>query len=145
MTPIVASYVLYIVLTIAMTLWVGRTLKKNGAAFLARLFREEQLAESVNHLLLVGFYLVNLGFIGLQLRTSTAVDTVQGAIEVSSWKIGFIAIVLGGMHFFNLFVFSRMWRARAKDAPLDAVPQRRRVDMPDGVPSSAAVPDPQRA
>lgn len=95
MTPIVTSYAVYVALTVCMTLWVGRTLKVNGAAFLARPFCEEQLADSVNQLLLVGFYLVNLGFIGLQLRTTSTVDTVQGAIEVSSWKIGFVAVVLG--------------------------------------------------
>jgi len=68
----------------------------------------EALADSVNHLLVVGFYLINLGYVALYLRASGSVDSVRQAIEVVSDKVGIVLLVLGAMHFFNLFVFSRL-------------------------------------
>jgi len=56
MTPIVWTYVIYIALSIPLTVWVAQTLHKNGRIFLIDSFHgNEQLAGSVNHLLVVGF------------------------------------------------------------------------------------------
>ncbi|PZU42594.1 MAG: hypothetical protein DI568_18030, partial [Sphingomonas sp.] len=62
------AYALYLVITLAITIWVARTLSKNGEVFLTQCFgHDAQLARSTNHLLVVGFYLVNIGFITLTL------------------------------------------------------------------------------
>ena len=112
---VVPTYVAYLLLSIAVTIWVARTLYRNGRAFLVDAFLgREELADSVNHLLVVGFYLINLGWIVTTLRTSYALDTVREAIELLSDKIGTVLLVLGIMHFFNLFVFSWL-RRRALD------------------------------
>jgi hypothetical protein len=72
----------------------------------------------VNHLLVVGFYLINIGYVALALRVYGSVDTLRGAIELVSDKIGLVLLVLGFMHFFNLFIFSRMRkRSRAGTTP----------------------------
>ena len=111
----VLTYVAYLVISISLTVWVARTLFRNGRAFLAEVFGGDvAVADGVNQLLLVGFYLVNLGYISLALRLGYAVTTVQGAIEALSWKVGLVLLVLGLMHFFNLFVFNRMRRSRGK-------------------------------
>jgi len=71
---------------------------------------DSELAASVNHLLVVGFYLINIGFVALALKTGATIDTSRSAIELLSDKVGMVLLVLGGMHFFNLFVFSRIRR-----------------------------------
>jgi hypothetical protein len=73
----------------------------------------------VNHLLVVGFYLVNLGYVSLALRTNEAVASPESAIEALSWKMGLVLLVLGGMHFMNLIVFAKC-RRRALDEAADA-------------------------
>lgn len=104
---VVESYAIYLVLSVALTIWVAQTLHKNGRLFLVDVFHgNEPLANSVNHLLVVGFYLVNLGFISFALATSGHVSTTRQSIELLSGKIGGVLVVLGVMHFFNLFVFS---------------------------------------
>ena len=102
-------YLAYFLLSLGMTIWVARTLHKNGRLFLVDAFSgKSELADSVNHLLLVGFYLVNLGFILLFLRIGTKpTDLVEG-VEYISTKLGIVILALGGMHFFNMFNFSRM-------------------------------------
>lgn len=121
---IVACYIIYLVLSLVSTVWVAQTLHKNGRLFLVDAFSgNEALADSVNHLLVVGFYLVNVGYVALALKTADVVNTVRNSIELVSDKFGVVLLVLGVMHFFNLFVFSRMRkRAQEQELPRFAVP-----------------------
>jgi hypothetical protein len=111
MNHVVFTYLLYLVVSVTLTIWVARTLHRNGRVFLVDVFQgNESLADSVNHLLVVGFYLINLGYVSLALKLGYEVADMQGAIEALSWKVGTVLVVLGGMHFFNLYVFSRIRR-----------------------------------
>lgn len=106
---IVFTYVAYLILSIPLTIWVARTLFKNGRIFLVDVFHgNEPLADSVNQLLVVGFYLINLGYISLVLKISDPVVNVQQSIEALAAKMGLVLLVLGAMHFFNLFLFSKI-------------------------------------
>jgi hypothetical protein len=108
-TAIVASYLVYLLISVSLTIWVARTLHKRGAIFLVDAFHgNQELAASVNHLLVVGFYLINIGFVTLALKSNASVTTSRASIEMLSDKLGFVLLALGGMHFFNLFVFSRI-------------------------------------
>lgn len=111
MTIEIATYLLYLSISIAVTIWVAHTLHKNGRVFLVDVFHgNESLADSVNHLLVVGFYLINLGWVCLILKLGYAIASPQEGIEALSVKVGTVLLVLGAMHFFNLFIFSRMRR-----------------------------------
>ena len=84
---------------------------------------DTELADSVNHLLVVGFYLINLGFVAMALKLGYSVTGAQESIEALSTKVGTVSLVLGGMHFFNLCLFSRIRRrATLADAPPPVVP-----------------------
>src|SRR5215468_2373979 len=107
----VGTYLAYLLLSVALTIWVAKTLHKNGRIFLVDSFLgNEPLADSVNHLLVVGFYLVNIGFVTLALKYGDKAVDAQSGLEILSSKVGFVLVVLGVMHFFNLFVFSRLRR-----------------------------------
>ena len=111
MEPIVITYAAYVVISVFLTVWVARTLHKNGRVFLIEVFGgDEALADSVNHLLVVGFYLINFGYVTLALKIRGAIGNTQEGIEALSWKIGLVLLVLGGMHFFNLLIFQRIHR-----------------------------------
>jgi hypothetical protein len=108
---IVVSYAVYLLISVALTIWVARTLYRRGAIFLVDAFHgNSELADSVNHLLVVGFYLINIGFVSLALKSGTTIVTSRSAIELLSDKMGMVLLILGGMHFFNLYVFSRLRR-----------------------------------
>jgi len=106
------TYATYIVISIAMTIWVARTLSKNGQVFLVDSFDgNETLAESVNHLLVVGFYLLNIGYILLSLKTDKQIETLRVCIEFLSERIGVVLLVLGALHLINILVIAK-WRHR---------------------------------
>lgn len=113
MNATVTTYGLYLLIALPLTVWVARTLFRNGRIFLVDCFHgNEPLADSVNQMLVMGFYLINFGFVALYLKLADEVQQVRGIFEALSGKLGVVLLVLGGMHFFNLLVFTKM-RKRA--------------------------------
>jgi hypothetical protein len=111
MNPILLTHLGYLAISVPLTLWVAKTLHKNGRVFLVNSFGgNTELADSVNHLLVVGFYLINLGFVGLYIRNGARPVDEVGALEETSVKVGTVMLVLGVMHLFNLYVFNKIRR-----------------------------------
>jgi hypothetical protein len=133
MTPTVWMYLLYLAISVAITIWVAKTLHKNGRIFLVDSFAgNEALADSINHLLVVGFYLINIGYVSLALRVGEKAADLQGLLEALSTKVGVVLLVLGVMHFFNLYVFSKMRRRALLHAAPPPVAPDARVNVVNG-------------
>ncbi|MET7370172.1 hypothetical protein ABZS61_30725 [Streptomyces sp. NPDC005566] len=107
----VLAYVIYLLISVALTIWVARTLSRNGKVFLADVLQgNEKLADAVNHLLVVGFYLVNLGFVTLYLKNADGVADARQLFEALSVKVGVVLLVLGVMHLGNVYVLNKIRR-----------------------------------
>ncbi|MFK0210122.1 hypothetical protein [Streptomyces sp. NPDC090298] len=107
----VVAYIVYLLISVALTIWVARTLSRNGKIFLADVLHgNEKLADAVNHLLVVGFYLVNFGFVALYLSQDAAVLDARALFEALSVKLGVVLLVLGVMHLANVYVLNKIRR-----------------------------------
>jgi hypothetical protein len=103
------TYLVYLAASIATTLWVAHVLHSRGRIFLVDTFHgNQQLADSVNDLLRVGFYLVNVGYVALALRYGTKPNDLAQAIEFLATKLGWVLVILGMMHYANLAVFAKI-------------------------------------
>ena len=106
-----ASYFTYLAVTVPLTVWVASTLSSNGRVFLEDVFTDNAaLADAINKLLVVGFYLLNVGFVLLYLRTGDLVTDLSTLMEVVSVKVGVVMVVLGLIHFTNVYVFNAIRR-----------------------------------
>ena len=106
---VAACYFSYLAISIVLTIWVARTLHRSGRVFLVDAFHgNTELADSVNRLLVVGFYLVNIGYIALALKTEAPLNNLRQVIELESAKLGVVSLILGGMHFMNILVLAKM-------------------------------------
>ena len=109
MTVMVWTYLAYVAICVGITIWVARTLRTQGRVVLADgVEGRKELSEAFSHLLVVGFYLVNLGVISFNLKIASQAIDAQTAIELVSLKIGTILVVLGGMHFLVVAVFAKL-------------------------------------
>ena len=118
MNYFILTYAVYLVASIALTVWVAKVLFNNGRVFLVDIFHgNNELADSVNKLLVVGFYLINIGYMSLVLKEVDPINNVQVVVEVLSRKLGYIILILGAMHFLNLTIFFKL-RNRAKQTPV---------------------------
>ena len=103
------TYFVYLAVSIVVTVWVAHTLHSRGRVFLVDTFNgNETLADSINDLLIVGFYLVNVGYVLLALKYGAKPTDFTGTIEFLATKIGLVMVILGLMHYFNLAVFSKL-------------------------------------
>lgn len=110
---LVLVYLPYASIAIVLTIWLARTLSRHGEVFLEAVFpQRSDLAHAVNQLLVIGFYLVNLGWALLLLRAGAAeVTTRMQAIELLATKLGTLLLLLGIAHMINLLVFHRIRKA----------------------------------
>ena len=136
---LIAVYGAYAATSVGLTVWIARTLFKNGAVFLEDVFADQpRMAEAVNRLLVVGFYLLNLGYASLLLKAGGS-DTAVQAIEVLSAKLGLLLLSLGGMHFVNLYLFHRIRRrAHVAVLPPPVAPQMMVVSKGPNFPRAGA-------
>ncbi|MFH5232622.1 hypothetical protein [Antrihabitans spumae] len=113
MDTITITYAVYVAVSAALTFFVARLLYRNGGSFLVKAFDgDEETAAAVNHLLVVGFWLINVGYIALVLRIDGDVTTARAAFEALAGKLGAVTLGLGVLHFSNLVVLARLRRGR---------------------------------
>src|SRR5580765_3582108 len=110
------DYFIYIVASVLLTVWVGDTLQRNGRPFLVSVFKEDGMADSVNRLLVIGFYLVNFGAAAILINTGGPPPTIADMLKQTVTRIGVVLLVLGFMHFNNLLIL-RSIRRRDKPMP----------------------------
>ena len=109
-TYLIGIYGLYGAISVGLVMYLARTLFRNGALFLEDVFADNApLAEAVNRLLVIGFYLLNLGYAFLILQADGARDAVD-AVEILINKLGLLLVSLGVLHFVNMYVFYRLRR-----------------------------------
>jgi hypothetical protein len=142
---VVGAYVVYVLASVALTIWVGRTLSRHGEIFLFDVFTGEAgLVHAVNRLLVVGFYLLNLGYVAMALRIGGDVPDLRAAIESVSVKIGGVLFVLGAVHLGNVYVLSRVRRRRLLERqPRPPVPPSAMAGpVPPWAPPPGSLPPP---
>ena len=124
-THLTATYLAYAGASLVLTIWLARTLFKNGEVFLEEVFADNpRMAGAVNHLLVVGFYLLNLGYAFLTLKAGNEVRTSTEGIETLAVKLGSLLLVLGALHMGNLYLFHRIRRrGQIRMAPPPVWPQ----------------------
>lgn len=102
------AYTAYLLLSVSLTIWVAHALSSSGEMFLIRCFgQDEELARSTNRLLVIGFYLINFGFICVRLD---GWEPGFDPIPAVGTRVGATLLVLGGMHFFNMVMIARFGR-----------------------------------
>jgi hypothetical protein len=122
---LITVYLIYATASVALTIWLARTLFKNGEVFLEEVFADNpRMASAVNHLLVVGFYLLNLGYALVTLKAGNVVLTTTDALETLAMKLGSLLLALGALHMGNLYLFHRIRRrGQIRLAPPPVKPQ----------------------
>jgi len=127
---VIVVYAIYVAVAVGLTIWLARTLFRNGTVFLEDVFEGSPgLAQAVNHLLVVGFYMLSLGYALYILRGTGGMDAFD-ATQFLVNRLAVLLVSLAAIHFANVFVF---WRIRV---------YRERRELPTPVRASGFVPPP---
>ncbi len=149
MDPKVWMYFGYLVVSVGLTIWVATTLSRNGLVFLEDVFADGRLARAINQLLVMGFYLLNLGYVTVAMRSTSTIADASAALETLSLKIGWVLLVLGILHFCNVFFLGRYRRGRMRmqqvAPPLPPVGRLPQMPPPPQYPQHPHMPPPAQA
>lgn len=139
---VIEIYLAYAVVAIGLTAWLARTLYRNGTVFLSDVFADRPgLAQAVNHLLVTGFYLLNLGYAFYIFRASRGLDGLA-AMQFLTNRLAILLVTLAAVHFVNVFVFWKIrGRTEQRHLPPPVAPQ---VIMPSAEVAAKAPPLPRR-
>jgi hypothetical protein len=137
-------YLAYLAVSIGLTVWVATTLSRNGMVFLEDVFADQKLARAINQLLVMGFYLLNLGYVAVAMRSAQQIPDASKALETLSMKVGLVLLVLGVLHFCNVFFLGRYRRGRIRQQQgMPPLPPAGRLPMyPPRGPMPGPIPGP---
>lgn len=141
---LVTVYLAYAGVSVGLTIWLARTLAKSGEVFLDDVFVDNpRMAPAVNRLLVVGFYLLNLGYAFVTLKAGADALTPVQALETLAAKLGALLLSLGVIHFGNLYLFHRI--RRRGQLRLAPPPVRAQLHHPEHAPMAGGHGFPQGA
>lgn len=114
-TNLLMIFLPYAAIAVTLTIWLARALSKHGGLFLRSVFKDRvDLADAINQLLVIGFYLVNIGWALLLLRADELQGRVLAApdvIVILTQRLGLLLLLLGVAHMANLYIFHRVRRS----------------------------------
>ena len=99
------AYILYLFITYLITVHVGLIFYRNGRLYILRLLHgDEKLTDFINKILLTGYYLLNLGYVALMIRSWKTIITWTELLGTLCSMTGKIMLTLGFIHFLNMAV-----------------------------------------
>lgn len=101
----IIAYIIYIILTVFIIYHVGRMFHRNGRIFILQLHRGDTgTTDTINNILLVAYYLFNMGYAFLRLRLWERVSSPAQLIASVSNHIGVLILILAVTHYFNMLL-----------------------------------------
>ncbi len=93
---------------------IGHQFYTNGKFYLETIFKADlHLVDSMNKLLLVCYYLFNLGYIALSIQDWVIIQSLPELIDIIAEKSGSIILLLGLMHYLNLWWLSHYYQIKS--------------------------------
>ena len=118
-----ATHLVYLAVAVPLTVWLARTIHRHGRLFLVDVFKgNEALADAVNSLLVIGFCLINVGFVAQYAATDRKVEDYADLLSIVTTKLGVAMAALGGIHLVNVFVLGQVRSSANKSAAKPAAP-----------------------
>ncbi|MEL7157568.1 MAG: hypothetical protein AAFN30_13320 [Actinomycetota bacterium] len=141
----IGFYLVYAAIAVGLVVFLARTLQRNGATFLTDVFDQPDLANAVNQLLVIGFYLLNLGYAFLIYQLQPDYAGVIEAFNELTLKLGLLLLSLGVIHLLNMAVFWRIRTHRERGyrpnpGAYTPPPPRPRASNPAPMPTPAGAP-----
>jgi hypothetical protein len=110
----ILAYIIFLTLIIFIIVYVGRYFYSNGRIFIIALFNgNSTMADYINELLLIGYYLFNIGYAFLKLRQWEKVNNLETLFSSLATSIGVLIFILALVHYFNMLVIYLLSKSKS--------------------------------
>jgi hypothetical protein len=107
----IIGYTLYLLITTIIILKVGNTCYINGNIFVSELLpNQKDLCHKINQILLVGYYLLNIGYCATTIISWEKILTFHQLIEIISIKSAIIISTIAIMHYVNIILITKYFK-----------------------------------
>lgn len=99
----VGAYIIYLILMILIIGYVGRYFYINGRVFILSLLKgNESLTDFINRLLLIAYYLFNIGYAFLKLKQWQKITSLEALLSSLAANVGMLVLILALTHYLNM-------------------------------------------
>lgn len=102
------AYIIYLSLTAIIIIKVGKICYNNGTVYVAELIQNHKdLCQKINKILLLGYYLLNLGYCAMTLISWNKIQTWTQLIEILASKTAIIICIIAAIHYINIIILTK--------------------------------------
>ena len=113
----VPAYIVYLILTVFMIVFVGKYFYRNGRVFILGLMKgEEATTDHLNNILLVAYYLFNIGYAFVKLHFWQRIDNLETLVSSIAHHMSVLIFILASTHYMNMVLI--WWLSRSKKSSL---------------------------
>lgn len=110
----VCAYIVFLTLMIFIIVYVGRYFYSNGRVFIISLFNGNvALADQLNKLLLIAYYLFNIGYSFKTLRQWQKISSIETMVSNLASNIGILILILAITHYFNMLIIYLLSKSKS--------------------------------
>lgn len=104
----ILGYSIYLIITTLIIIKVGKICYRNGNIYVAELIPKHiDLCHRTNQLLLLGYYLLNIGYCAMTLISWETIASYPRLVEVIALKSATIIGIIAVMHYINIYVLTK--------------------------------------
>ncbi|MES2484789.1 MAG: hypothetical protein V4581_02420 [Bacteroidota bacterium] len=101
------AYGLFFSITAYIIVVVGQICYRNGNIYVREFIPgHEDLCQRINKILLMGYYLVNIGYTATTLISWQAITSAPNLVETLAYRTSTIILILSALHYLNLFIIT---------------------------------------
>lgn len=104
----IIGYFIYLAITIFIIIKVGKICHNNGNIYVSALIPNEiEICHKINNVLLLGYYLLNIGYCSMTLISWEKIISLEQLLETIAFKTAIIICIISLLHYFNLFILTK--------------------------------------
>jgi hypothetical protein len=104
----IVSYLIYLSITTFIIVVVGKICYKNGTVFVSQIIPNHiDLCQKVNQVLLLAYYLLNIGYCAMTLIQWKTIETVPEIVETIASETSIIVLMISVLHYINIFIITK--------------------------------------
>ena len=98
------TYIIYLLLSSTIVLWVGEACYKNGQVYILNYFPDRiNFGNGINNLLRIAYYLLNIGLIVWSLNTMNHINSLEEVILEITKRLSYMILIIASLHFINIY------------------------------------------
>ncbi len=117
----VTAYIIYLIITFFVIVFVGKLFYKNGRVFILALMRDDAPAtDQLNNILLVAYYLFNIGYAFVKLHLWQKIENLAMLVASIANNISLLIFILASTHYINMMLI--WYLSKSKNSSLTIKP-----------------------